>query len=226
MIASTPLSLPPTPLPLPPTHPHCRPPHPHCRPPHPHCRPPHSQCRPPHSHCRPPHPHCRPSHPHCGPHPHRPLPPSFLASQEASLGAAFQPSSLLSALHSHITLSLTALRGSEPSLSTPCLPSFKAPQKPSLCSAFTHHPQPQGSLSPPHPPPACLISPTRWSSLYTLSTESPSITASGQVAASSQVFAAASGSGPESAPCSCRLLSHQTLLWHHRLGHPCQTYML
>ncbi|CAI7827702.1 unnamed protein product, partial [Closterium sp. NIES-53] len=34
------------------------------------------------------------------------------------------------------------------------------------------------------------------------------------------VFAAASGSGPESAPCSCRLLSHQTLLWHHRLGHP------
>ncbi|CAI7804007.1 unnamed protein product, partial [Closterium sp. NIES-53] len=52
------------------------------------------------------------------------------------------------------------------------------------------------------------------SSLYTLSTESP------PVRASSQVFAAASGSGPESAPCSCRLLSHQTLLWHHRLGHP------
>ncbi|CAI7737043.1 unnamed protein product [Closterium sp. NIES-54] len=58
------------------------------------------------------------------------------------------------------------------------------------------------------------------SSLYTLSTESPSVPASGQRAASSQVFAAASGSGPESAPCSCRLLSHQTLLWHHRLGHP------
>ncbi|CAI7763641.1 unnamed protein product [Closterium sp. NIES-53] len=38
--------------------------------------------------------------------------------------------------------------------------------------------------------------------------------------ASQRVFAAASGSGPESAPCSCRLLSHQTLLWHHRLGHP------
>ncbi|CAI7895481.1 unnamed protein product, partial [Closterium sp. NIES-53] len=35
-----------------------------------------------------------------------------------------------------------------------------------------------------------------------------------------QVLAAASGSGPESAPCSCHLLSHQTLLWHHRLGHP------
>ncbi|CAI7897844.1 unnamed protein product, partial [Closterium sp. NIES-53] len=50
------------------------------------------------------------------------------------------------------------------------------------------------------------------SSLYTLSTASPPVPASGQVAASSQVFAAASGSGPESAPCSCRLLSHQTLL--------------
>ncbi|CAI7854340.1 unnamed protein product [Closterium sp. NIES-53] len=58
------------------------------------------------------------------------------------------------------------------------------------------------------------------SSLYTLSTKSPSVPASGQVAVSSQVFAVASGSGPESAPCSCRLLSHQTLLWHHRLGHP------
>ncbi|CAI5489906.1 unnamed protein product [Closterium sp. Naga37s-1] len=58
------------------------------------------------------------------------------------------------------------------------------------------------------------------SSLYTLTTESPPAAESGQVAASSQVFAAASRSGPESAPCSCRLLSHQTLLWHHRLGHP------
>ncbi|CAI7797207.1 unnamed protein product [Closterium sp. NIES-53] len=28
---------------------------------------------------------------------------------------------------------------------------------------------------------------------------------------------------PESAPCSCRLLSHQTLLWDHRLGHPSLT---
>ncbi|CAI7798790.1 unnamed protein product, partial [Closterium sp. NIES-54] len=58
------------------------------------------------------------------------------------------------------------------------------------------------------------------SSRYTLSTESPSVPASGHVAASSQVFTAASRSGPESVPCSCRLLSHQTLLWHHRLGHP------
>ncbi|CAI7826047.1 unnamed protein product [Closterium sp. NIES-54] len=40
------------------------------------------------------------------------------------------------------------------------------------------------------------------------------------VAASSQVFATAFRSGPETTPCSCRLLSHQTLLWHHRLGHP------
>ncbi|CAI7809367.1 unnamed protein product, partial [Closterium sp. NIES-54] len=58
------------------------------------------------------------------------------------------------------------------------------------------------------------------SSLYTLTTESPPVAASGQVAASSQVFAAASRSGPEFAQCSCHLLSHQTLLWHHRLGHP------
>ncbi|CAI7866807.1 unnamed protein product [Closterium sp. NIES-53] len=29
-----------------------------------------------------------------------------------------------------------------------------------------------------------------------------------------------SPSGPVAAPCSCRFLSHQTLLWHHRLGHP------
>ncbi|CAI7856713.1 unnamed protein product [Closterium sp. NIES-54] len=48
------------------------------------------------------------------------------------------------------------------------------------------------------------------SSLYTLATE-PS-----QVAASAQV----SSSGQVAASCSCRLLSHQTPLWHHRLGHP------
>ncbi|CAI7872565.1 unnamed protein product [Closterium sp. NIES-54] len=48
------------------------------------------------------------------------------------------------------------------------------------------------------------------SSLYTLATE-PS-----QVAVSTQV----STSGQVAAPCLCRLLSHQTLLLHHRLGHP------
>ncbi|CAI7922744.1 unnamed protein product [Closterium sp. NIES-54] len=48
------------------------------------------------------------------------------------------------------------------------------------------------------------------SSLYTLTTEPT------QVAASSQ----ASASGQIAAPCSCRLLSHQTLLWRHHLGHP------
>ncbi|CAI7927909.1 unnamed protein product, partial [Closterium sp. NIES-54] len=58
------------------------------------------------------------------------------------------------------------------------------------------------------------------SSLYTLTTASPPVSASGQVAASSQVFAAASRSSPASAPCSCRPLSHETLLWHHRLGNP------
>ncbi|CAI7907211.1 unnamed protein product [Closterium sp. NIES-53] len=48
------------------------------------------------------------------------------------------------------------------------------------------------------------------SSLYTLATKPP------QVAASAQV----SASGPVAPPCSCRLLTHQTHLWHHRLGHP------
>ncbi|CAI7904328.1 unnamed protein product, partial [Closterium sp. NIES-53] len=58
------------------------------------------------------------------------------------------------------------------------------------------------------------------SSLYTLTTASPPVTASGQVATSGQVFATASRSSPTSAPCSCGPLSHETLLWHHRLGHP------
>ncbi|CAI7863103.1 unnamed protein product [Closterium sp. NIES-53] len=58
------------------------------------------------------------------------------------------------------------------------------------------------------------------SSLHTVTTPSPPVAESGRVAASGQVFAAASRSGPESAPCSCHLLSHETLLWHHRLGHP------
>ncbi|CAI7823021.1 unnamed protein product, partial [Closterium sp. NIES-54] len=48
------------------------------------------------------------------------------------------------------------------------------------------------------------------SSLYTLATEPPQVAAFAQVSASGQVAAS----------CSCRLLSHQTLLWHHRLGHP------
>ncbi|CAI7773270.1 unnamed protein product, partial [Closterium sp. NIES-54] len=58
------------------------------------------------------------------------------------------------------------------------------------------------------------------SSLYTLTTAPPPVSASGQVAASSQLFAATSRSSPASAPCSCRPLAHETLLWHRRLGHP------
>ncbi|CAI7783716.1 unnamed protein product, partial [Closterium sp. NIES-53] len=57
-------------------------------------------------------------------------------------------------------------------------------------------------------------------SLYTLTTAPPPVSASSQIAASSQVFAAASRSSPASAPFSCRPLAHETLLWHHRLGHP------
>ncbi|CAI7837856.1 unnamed protein product, partial [Closterium sp. NIES-54] len=48
------------------------------------------------------------------------------------------------------------------------------------------------------------------SSLYTLTTASAQVAEAGQVAASSQV----SASGQLAASCSCRVLSHQTLLWH------------
>ncbi|CAI7743549.1 unnamed protein product [Closterium sp. NIES-53] len=40
------------------------------------------------------------------------------------------------------------------------------------------------------------------------------------VAASGQLFSAASRSSPVSTPCSCRPLAHETLLWHHCLVHP------
>ncbi|CAI7770320.1 unnamed protein product [Closterium sp. NIES-53] len=43
-----------------------------------------------------------------------------------------------------------------------------------------------------------------------------SVAEAGQVAALSQV----SASGQLAVSCSCRVLSHQTLLWHHRLVHP------
>ncbi|CAI7912611.1 unnamed protein product [Closterium sp. NIES-53] len=58
------------------------------------------------------------------------------------------------------------------------------------------------------------------SSLYTLTTAPPPVSAFGQVAASSEVFAAASRTIPASAPCLCCPLAHETLLWHQRLGHP------
>ncbi|CAI7898780.1 unnamed protein product [Closterium sp. NIES-54] len=48
------------------------------------------------------------------------------------------------------------------------------------------------------------------SGLYTLTTKSAQVAESGQVAASVEVAAS----------CSSRLLTHQSLLWHHRLGHP------
>ncbi|CAI7790810.1 unnamed protein product [Closterium sp. NIES-54] len=79
------------------------------------------------------------------------------------------------------------------------------------------------SLTPLSRPVAVsLADPSRGPVLASFSTILPCPAApSGTLsAASSQVFTAASRSGPESAPCSCRLLSHQTLLWHHRLGHP------
>ncbi|CAI7908287.1 unnamed protein product [Closterium sp. NIES-54] len=49
-----------------------------------------------------------------------------------------------------------------------------------------------------------------WPSLYTLATKPSQVASSAQVSAPDQVAAS----------CSCRLLSQQTLQWHHRLGHP------
>ncbi|CAI7828193.1 unnamed protein product [Closterium sp. NIES-53] len=49
-----------------------------------------------------------------------------------------------------------------------------------------------------------------WSTLYILATELPQVALSAHVSALGQV----------APPYSCHLLSHQTLLWHHRLGHP------
>ncbi|CAI7896840.1 unnamed protein product, partial [Closterium sp. NIES-53] len=84
------------------------------------------------------------------------------------------------------------------SLSGLHLPSFSTNLRVSIytCTRTGHH----------------LATFTRWpgTSLYTLATEPP------QVAASAHVFA----SSLAAPPCSCRLLSHQTLLWHHCLGHP------
>ncbi|CAI7786689.1 unnamed protein product, partial [Closterium sp. NIES-53] len=51
---------------------------------------------------------------------------------------------------------------------------------------------------------------TPGSGLYILTTESVLVAESGQVAASVEAVAS----------CSCCLLTHQTLLWHHHLGHP------
>ncbi|CAI7753164.1 unnamed protein product, partial [Closterium sp. NIES-53] len=48
------------------------------------------------------------------------------------------------------------------------------------------------------------------SDLYTLTTGSPQVAASASASASVQL----------SAPCSCHSLAHETVLWHHRLGHP------
>ncbi|CAI7753490.1 unnamed protein product [Closterium sp. NIES-53] len=48
------------------------------------------------------------------------------------------------------------------------------------------------------------------------------VSASHQVAASPQVavFGQVPVSGPVAASCSCQLLAHPTVLWHHQMGHP------
>ncbi|CAI7884153.1 unnamed protein product [Closterium sp. NIES-54] len=66
----------------------------------------------------------------------------------------------------------------------------------SQCMSLSHWPTPPGARP--------------GSGLYTLTTEFALVAESGQVAASVEVAAS----------CWCRLLMHQTLLLHHRLGHP------
>ncbi|CAI7744944.1 unnamed protein product [Closterium sp. NIES-53] len=66
------------------------------------------------------------------------------------------------------------------------------------------------------PVPVSLADPTGGPVLARASTVLPCPACESQVAASSQV----SASGQLAASCSCRVLSQQTLLWHHCLGHP------
>ncbi|CAI7927519.1 unnamed protein product [Closterium sp. NIES-54] len=83
---------------------------------------------------------------------------------------------------------------------------------------------PSGSLSCLHLPAFLMnllsnsVLKDEWlgSGLYTLTIASAHVAKLGQVAALSRV----SASGQLAAFCSCRVLSHQTLLWHHCLGHP------
>ncbi|CAI7792094.1 unnamed protein product, partial [Closterium sp. NIES-54] len=93
---------------------------------------------------------------------------------------------------------------------------------PSSCTVHHYASVPGGSvwLTDRLPPPLVLYK-LAWgdlyvlpdwpgSSLYTLTTAPPQVAATGQVSASGQV----------ASRCECRSLSHQTLLWHHHLGHP------
>ncbi|CAI7934151.1 unnamed protein product [Closterium sp. NIES-54] len=75
-------------------------------------------------------------------------------------------------------------------------------------TVFPCLPVPSVSLSGLHLP--------SFSTNLPVSTASAQVAESGQVAALSQV----SASGQLAASCSCRVLSHKTLLWHHHLGHP------
>ncbi|CAI7729538.1 unnamed protein product [Closterium sp. NIES-53] len=86
--------------------------------------------------------------------------------------------------------------------SSPILPSPRVPSG-SLSACVDLH------VSTNRPSPG-LVHPSAWVESVHLATEPP------QVAASAQV----SASGAVATPCSCHFLSHQNLLWHHRLGHP------
>ncbi|CAI7849161.1 unnamed protein product [Closterium sp. NIES-54] len=120
----------------------------------------------------------------------------FLARSYTVLPCPAVPSGSLSGLHlpsfSTNLVSTAALQDAMVTTTTP------AGQRVSICTCTptSHH----------------LTTFTRrpgWS-LNTVTTKPPQVDASGQVSASGQV----------AAPCSCCLLSHHTLFWHHRLSHP------
>ncbi|CAI7917468.1 unnamed protein product [Closterium sp. NIES-53] len=110
----------------------------------------------------------------------------------------FRNSTTLTPLPAPVPVRLADLSGVR-SLPVPPLSSRVRRFRPAHCQVFTYE------LGENRCPPGC-----DGSSLYTLATEPPQVAASARVSASGQVAAS----------CSCRLLSHQTLLWHHRLGHP------
>ncbi|CAI7854720.1 unnamed protein product [Closterium sp. NIES-54] len=119
-----------------------------------------------------------------------------LARSSTMLPCPAVPSSSLSGLHLHSfstnLVNTTALQDTMVTTTTP------GGQLVSICTCTrtSHH--------------LVTFTPRPRSSLYTVASE-PS-----QVAGSAQV----SVSGLVTPPYSCRLQSHQTLLWHHRLGHP------
>ncbi|CAI7813675.1 unnamed protein product [Closterium sp. NIES-53] len=124
------------------------------------------------------------------------LPDHFLSLDPTSLTVDLLEKHLLAAETSAVAVGAAYGTQRQPFFEG-CSSSPLAPSYASAAAADVSVPEDVGAAS-------------RWSSLYTLATEPSQVAVSAQVSASGQVAAS----------CSCRLLSHQTLLWHHRLGHP------